>query len=361
MVESRWTQGSSPISPSEVCLVTVTYGDRGHLCSAVVDAALRQGVGRAIVVLNGPSGRSVDVLSDFARSHSDRVDLVRLPSNLGSAVGFSIGIRSAVERTTLPYVWLLDDDNVALDAALTQLLYWRTMLASCHASEDIVVFAARPATRMMAALLSGVSAARAYPSRGGFAGFNVVDIPWKLARRLGRRGGPVISRPVEIPYGPYGGMLLSRALVRRAGYPDERLVLYEDDADYTRRLNRAGAKLFVVPTAVVKDIDASWYVTARGRTPFGRVLSAESDTRVYFTRRNRVYFETTHWSGPRPLYLLNKVVYIAMLSLLGLATGRQDRVRLVLEAVGRGEKQDFGVREGSGLENGRFHLSHQLS
>ena len=242
-------------------------------------------------------------------------------------------------------MWLLDDDNVALDGALTELLRWRTSLAKLHVSEDVAVFAARPETQFMAPLLHGMSAARAYPSRGGFAGFNVVEIPRKLGRKISTRfrTRPLITQPVEIPYGPYGGMLLSRSLVSLVGYPDERLVLYEDDADYTRRLHEAGAKLFVVPTAVVKDIDASWYMTSRGRTPFGHVLSAPSDARVYFTHRNRVYFETSRWSGPRLLYLFNKFVYIATLWCLGQASGRQRRVRLVIEAARRGEKGEFDV------------------
>ena len=328
-------------------MVTVTYGDRGRMCLAVVEEALRQGVGRAIIVSNRATASSFDELAAFARCQQHSVDLIQLPRNIGSAGGFSTGLRHAAEQTTYPYVWLLDDDNVALDGALTELLNWRTSLAHLYASGDIVVFAARPAFQFMAALLRGVSAARAYPSRGGFAGFNVVEIPRKLGRKMSTRfrTGPLITRPVEVPYGPYGGMLLSRSLVSLVGYPDERMVLYEDDADYTRRLHEAGAKLFVVPTAVIKDIDASWYMTSRGLTPFGRVLSAPSDARVYFTQRNRVYFETSWWSGPRLLYLFNKFVYIGNLWLLGQVTGRQERVRLVIEATRRGEKQDFDIGE----------------
>jgi GT2 family glycosyltransferase len=342
---------ASTIRPSDVCLVTVTYGDRGHLCLAAVEEALSQGVGHAIIVSNGATANSFDELAAFARCRQHSVDLIQLPRNNGSAGGFSTGLRHVAEQTTYPYVWLLDDDNVALEGALTELLNWRTSLANLYASEDVVVFAARPETAYMPALLRGVSAARAYPSRGGFAGFNVVDIPRKLGRKIstGFTTGPLVTRPVEIPYGPYGGMLLSCSLVSVVGYPDERLVLYEDDADYTWRLHEAGAKLFVVPTAVIKDIDASWYMTSRGRTQFGRVLSAPSDARVYFSHRNRVYFETTCWSGPRPLYLFNKFVYIATLWLLGHATGRQKRARLVIEAARRGEKQDFEVGEGPTL------------
>jgi hypothetical protein len=256
-----------------------------------------------------------------------------------------------IEQTTYPYVWLLDDDNVAVDGALTELLKWRTSLADSYASEDVVVFAARPDTQFMAALLRGVPAARAFPSRGGFAGFNVVEIPRKLIRKLffRFRTQRPITRPVEVPYGAYGGILLSRSLIRLVGYPDERLILYEDDADYTRRLYEAGAKLFVVPTARLKDIDTSWYMTARGCTPFGRVLSAPSDARVYFTHRNRVYFETSRWKGPRLLYIFNKFVYITTLWLIGQATGRQERVRLVIEAARRGEKRDFEVAEAPGI------------
>ena len=342
---------ASTIRESDVCLVTVTYGDRGHLCLAVVEEALRQGVGRAIIVSNGATASSFDDLAAFARRRPRSVDLIQLPRNTGSAGGFSTGLRHAAEKTTYPYVWLLDDDNVAHDCALTELLNWRASLADSCASEDVVVFAARPETPFMAALLRGVSAARAYPSPGGFAGFNVVEIPRKLGRKFSTRfrAGRHITSPVEIPYGPYGGMLLLRSLVSRVGYPDERLMLYEDDADYTRRLYEAGAKLFFVPTAVIKDIDASWYVASRGRTPFGRVLAAPSDVRVYFTHRNRVYFETSRWTGPRPLFLFNKLVYIATLWLLGHATGRRERVRLVIEATRRGEKQDFEVGEGPPL------------
>ncbi len=328
------------IQPSDVCVVTVTYGDRAHLCLAVAEAVLRLGIRRLVIVSNGSTAGSFEALEAFASLRPKTVELVRLPNNVGSAGGFATGLRQA-EQTTHSYIWLLDDDNVPLDDTLTKLLESYSSLTDSQAPHDIVVFAARP--DRMAALLHGVPVSRAYPSRGGFAGFNIIEIPRKLAikgftRFRNRRS---VVQPIEIPFGPYGGMLLPRSVIRRAGYPDARLVLYEDDTDYTRRLHEAGAKLFVVPNASIRDIDTSWYTRSGGRTQFGRVLSAPSEARVYFYSRNRVYFETHRWSGPRWLFLINKFIYIAALWALARSTGRGDRFRLVLEAARHGESQDF--------------------
>ena len=235
----------------------MTYGDRCHLCLTAVGEALKQGVGRAVIVSNGATANSLDELKAFARQQ-DSVDLIQLPRNIGSAGGFSTGLRHMAEQTKFPYVGLLDDDNVALENALTDLLSWRE---SCW---QILARVRRHRS---------VRGPSGYPIHGSFVTrcvrrsrlsvsrrirlLNVIEIPRKLVRKISARfrTRPRVTIPVEIPDGRYGGMLLPRSLISLVGYPDERLVLYEDDADYTRRLHEAGAELFVVPTALIKDID----------------------------------------------------------------------------------------------------------
>lgn len=95
------------INPSQVTVVTVTYGDRRHLLEPVLRAALAQEVGKIIVVNNGTSW-NVDAL---ANAMGSKVIVLNMDGNVGSAGGYSEGIALAME-TECKAIWLLDDDNL---------------------------------------------------------------------------------------------------------------------------------------------------------------------------------------------------------------------------------------------------------
>jgi GT2 family glycosyltransferase len=77
-------------------------------------------------------------------------------------------------------------------------------------------------------------------------------------------------------------MLLSREIVERVGLFDERFFMYVDEIDLCRRMNVAGARLLIVPGAVI------WHRIERGAG--GR----RKAWRTYYHYRNRLLFLQNH-------------------------------------------------------------------
>jgi GT2 family glycosyltransferase len=312
-----------------VCAVTVTYGERAHLVRRAVRAALAAGADAVVVVANGIGPDAAHALGSFAAADG-RIEIVDLHENRGSAAGFAAGLRRARELP-VTHVWLLDDDNEPERHALDALR--REASARNGSSLLLSLRADRP---QLDALAAGLLPEQAFPPRSSFLNFDVrrrLRSAVSRARRTAQHaGGPVGG----LPYAPFGGLLLPKHAIDETTLPDEQLVVYEDDTDFTHRLVRSGWEIVLVPTSEIRDCDTAWYEAARGRGP-GRLLHAASDARVYYSVRNRVYFESRAWRASRRAYTLNKAVFLAILLAEAVRTRRLQRFRLVLRGVRDGE------------------------
>jgi GT2 family glycosyltransferase len=331
-------------SHEDVSAVIVTYGDRSELCQQVLRGALACGVGRVIIVDNGSDERARDALAAVVDASGGAVELNSVGRNAGSAGGFGRGIQLALRRGECSHVWLLDDDTVPEATALDELLAWGARLGR-SLPPDTALVSYRPARLVQRLLVRGVSAATVFPSPSAVMGFNVADIFQKVIHRLtvSRRQGHPVHDPIEIPYGPYGGLLIPRELVALVGYPNEQLFVYEDDTDYTWRLGAAASGLFLVPTSVLIDLEPSWPDRARGRSMFGRALTSESPGRVFYQVRNRVFFEVQHRVGSTWLHRTNRSLYLALMWVSAVRLRRTSRYRLIASAVRAGERAHLGV------------------
>ncbi|MHC1560618.1 glycosyltransferase [Actinomycetospora sp. C-140] len=326
------------VLPKDVCIVTVTYADRSDLCGGLIAAAKGLGVGALVVVANGMAPDHVAKLKALS-ADCDCSKVVELKRNDGSAPGFAAGIEEALGAKRR-YIWLLDDDNVPRSDALTELLKVLNDLPDRRAAPP-VLFSARPARAYMRAILAGARPQVAYPTAGGYAGFNIVDVPHQILRRWRKHASGVNPlKVIPIPYGPYGGLLFDRELIRVVGLPNREMSLYEDDAEFTRRIARH-RELLLVTSSIVTEADESWYEASKGRTAFGRVLLADSDRRAFYANRNRVYFESHYWQGNWWLRQFNKRLYVSALRMWSLFIGSGDRYRLLRDAMRRGDQGDL--------------------
>jgi GT2 family glycosyltransferase len=333
-----------PTAQRGVCAVIVTYGNRASLCTQAVHGALESGAGRVVVVDNGSTETAREAISALAAGSHGRVELHSIGQNLGSAGGFGRGIELALRHAECSELWLLDDDTVPGAPALGELLAWRRRLAA-ELGTSVAVVSYRPARLFQRLVVRGTSVASVYPSRSAVMGFNVADITRKVRNRLlaNRPSGRASAQPIQIPYGPYGGLLISRDLVDRVGYPNAELFVYEDDTEYTWRLGAASGGLFLVPTSVVADLEPSWPDRARGRSMFARVLTSDSPGRAFYQVRNRVFFEVEHWMGPAWLHRANRLLYLALLRLSAARLGETPRYRLIVSALHAGERSELGL------------------
>jgi GT2 family glycosyltransferase len=114
---------------ARICVVTVTYGNRFHLLKQVVDAALKEGVCKVIVVDNNSEPESREKLREYERElGNQKIKVLYLDDNYGSAGGFKRGLEEAYNDPECEFIWLLDDDNKPMEGALKVLLdFWNSL------------------------------------------------------------------------------------------------------------------------------------------------------------------------------------------------------------------------------------------
>jgi len=333
---------------ARTCVVIVTYNNRSHLVKQVVDAAFENGVGKVIIVDNGSTPASRHALQEMEARLPEKLVIIRLPENKGSSGGYKAGLEYVMNCQDCDYVWLLDDDNRPEKGALETLCQHYIALSEGEKREDLALLSLREDRNYLARIAMGESSRRVFPRRSSFLSFHVLDLSRKVIKRLccGSIQRQKVEKskyqmPVQIPYGPYGGLFFHRNVLRKLGYPNERFFVYADDIEFTWRFTKRGGRLFLVPESIIRDIDQTWFMKAKGGTSFSRYLLADSTAQVYYTIRNSVYFCKREWVDNHLIYLINKWFYLGALWVWSQLLRKTSRFSLILETVRYGEQGKF--------------------
>jgi GT2 family glycosyltransferase len=313
-------------------LIVVTYGDRGQICAATLRAAEAAGATHIVVVLNGASPDSHAHLKDFVATAGSTVVLVHESINRGSAPAVRRGLTEARRRWNPAFYWLLDDDTVPRPETL------RIQLDACRrlntTDSPAAVLGYRPAIKQQR-LVAERRTAHHYPSSASFMYF---DLRQRLRQRSSRAvpTSTVGSQKTEVvvPYGPYGGLLIPSNLQQRIGLPNPAFVLYEDDTEYLSRIGRAGGQLVLLLNARIDDAVPNWLSESdRSTHGPGRLLRSGSPAKLYYSTRNRVYFDCRRPGGNKVVLLLNAFLYLGVLG-MSIRTRRQfNAARVIARAV----------------------------
>lgn len=187
----------------------LTY-NRKEMLNICIDAVLSQTSKTDIIVVDNGSedGTSALFTGTDARYARDSIHYFNTGLNTGCAGGFTFGIRKAAELG-YDFVWLMDDDCVPSDTALSELLR--------YASE--------------------------YEGRFGFLSSKVL---WKdgsicrmnLQRRTLTRNVKDMS-PAVIPVvmASFASLLIPMDVIRDVGLPYRQFFIWTDDWEYTRRIS----------------------------------------------------------------------------------------------------------------------------
>lgn len=301
-------------TPDHVLMVTVTYGSRHELCIETCRRALAHGVSHVLVIDNGSAEDSSAAIRSWLVK-SGRGDIVHLSRNTGSAGGFHCGLQAALQFD-FPLIWLLDDDNFVAKDTLPSLLQQRSQMIEAGVS-SLCAFASvridfHNGNRNDGA---GLARNRVYPPAGSFLHF---DVWQKLCIRLAALSTPA-NRTIEecqaVPYAPYGGLLLSKGLIEIIGLPNQALVLYEDDTEYTARMSRVQLGPYRCWNSRVYDAEGKWVESGQPRLGPRRLLESTDSRRLYFTIRNRILFDRSRCLRPLDWlrYQFNRLIYYAVL------------------------------------------------
>lgn len=325
---------------TKTIVVTVTYGDRWPLLRRAIASVQRDGASLAVVVDNAAAA---DIEQLASAEFGSFVRVTRNTRNLGSAGGFNVGLRIALELGA-DFVLLLDDDNEVQPGCLATLAAQYALWQPRTGNGDLAMLAYRQDHQ--ADVAAGMPGNRMIPRRNAFFGFSVVDVPFKIWRRTAAGGralqGQQQSDCYVLETAPYSGMFLSRDTLLKHGLPNEQLVLYADDTEFSYRLTAAGGKIVLATGARIVDLDRSWNVKTQFASSFDSWLLGGSDMRVYYAARNHAYWELHCRAGDGMSRTINRAVYLVVLRLRAKWLDRHDRLQLLLAAIRDGEARRLG-------------------
>lgn len=321
------------MAAADIVLVTVTYGARGHLLAQLVDRFLGEdGRRQVIVVSNAATSDFTPILTRWP----DRVKLISLEKNGGSANGYAMGIGAALQ-TGAPYIWLMDDDNVP--AIGTGAILRAELIGLCaQYGRDTVAVSGFRRTR------SG-RIKRFDPPSSMFLGFDITDGILRLWRQLTRPHIAFAPRltPADMSHAPYGGFMTTRETLMRIGLPLRDLVIYADDWEFTSRITRAGGVIRCLPAAAIDDVDTSWYGAPKRQNKFLRHLCGGADFQLYYSFRNHVWLSSRRPRRCGLLYRLNRSLFLLQLKYFARHAGKPERLAVLLQAIADGEAGRLGI------------------
>lgn len=324
-------------------IVTVTYGRRWGFLQQTLQAAFDGGAADAVVVDNGSTEA---IAQNISRAFPAMVLTARLEENRGSAGAYVEGIGTALSGGA-EFLLLLDDDNCVEPDAIQLLKEAFRSLSGRVSPDKLCMLGLRPDQHPD--ILAGVPHDPFGDSHDTFLDFHLRDIPRKILKRIpgarrstDREGHEALKEPFRRRIAPFGGMFFHRSLIERFGYPDPRFVVYVDDTEFSYRISSRGGEIWLVPAARINDIERSWYAPRPRANSFEQWLNRGSDTQIYYTARNKAYFES-HYLRRSWMRGLNRTVYMTALWSIAFLMKKTHRFRLVVRAVRDGEAGALGI------------------
>ncbi len=256
----------------------------------VVDNASTDGTG---AWLGGLGARS-----EASTATAPAVTALTLERNRGGAGGFHEGLRLAVERGA-DLAWLMDDDGLPDPDCLDTLLAYDNL----DFWGPVVVDEERPERLVFPIRLPG--------------GTRVVHD----TAAVERAAVDGLLREVVIPF---NGVLVTRELAERIGYPREEFFIWGDDHEYRLRAERAGARIATVAAARVchPAVGELGMPMMFGRTTYNH---SPSDLKHYCMARNNTVNLREYRGWPHVVMFWVKTLWFYTFT-------RPDRGRLRLSA-----------------------------
>lgn len=325
-----------------IVVVTVTYGDRWPHLLQVIPAVFQQGIVGQLVIVDNASEYDVAVkIRATFPQFLDRILVLPQTENLGSAGGFSTGLKKAYALNA-DFVYLIDDDNLPEDQALP-ILYAEWKKVAKWGLVALLSFRYQNLPNFQKAAY-GLEVRYFRDKPNSFLGFSL----WSaFVRHLKAKPKPRPSQTllhiVEIKQAPYGGLFLPRETISKIGFPNEQLYLYADDTEYTNRIIQDGGKIWMITSSKLTDLEGSWWSDVNILSKkWSEPLLEEGGFKAYYSARNLTWFLWRNFAPNPIIFLLNGIIYLSYLFVVAIVSKKIDAFISILVAVKDGLLGNLG-------------------
>ena len=201
--------------------------------------------------------------------------------NLGYAGGNNVGLRYALKKNDFEYVWLLNNDTVPEESALSALV-------SCAQKNQAAMAGSK--------LLYADAPEKEKPKNLQMAGGGMI---WPAAGNAfimgaGRKDDGQWDKPFPLDYVCGASLLVKKEVLFKVGLLEEKYFLYWEDVEWGIRAGRDGFKRLYCPDSRVLHKEGGTIGKAEGG------ISGKAD---YYWVRNGLYFTKKYYPWYLPVVL----------------------------------------------------------
>ena len=333
-----------------ICCVIVTYKDRFELLKQVIESLRNLNINKIIVVSNNSSETSLNKLKELTQELKDKIKVIYLPENIGSAGGYLRGLQEFYNDKNNDFVWLLDDDNVPEENALKVIIEFWEALEIIDKEMNIALLSYRNDREIYNEAVLKKQPDLVVGQKNGFLGFDIKTLFTRIIINILhlRKKNNHISNDFEfgeVSAAYYGGFFFHKKLIDKIGYPNADFFTYADDTEYSSRIKKNGGKILVLLKSKINDIDNKW---AKARNTFFIKLPLVNETnkfRLYYQVRNRIFFEKENWTTNNFMYQINKNIYLFLFRIMVLINKKIVNKDIIEIAIYDGLKGNLGKKE----------------
>lgn len=280
-------------------------------------------------------------LDNLSAKYPDKISVIKLNKNTGSANGFKIGLEAAINE--FEFIWLLDDDNYPNDNALNELVqFWNK---NKNQNELLCLASFREGwDTFRKSVLTGNPDGPLLP-KNGFRDFHVSHFSKKLLMKI-LRLNPLNLPEKNIEFGelsvvPYGGMFFNVELILKIGLPNPDFYLYHDDYDFSFRIKKSNGKTILLLKSCIESLEQSWHAKMAG-PEFYKLSRVDNPIRLYYQIRNKLVFELSEIVLNKWIYYFNMTIFSILFIFSCMIFLNFGNILIYLNAIYDGLKGNLG-------------------
>lgn len=293
------------IDENKVCAVVVTYNRNEKLKKCLDSLVNQKDAECAIYVVD--NANSIET-KNIAGAYDWDIAYLGLTKNIGTAGGFGLGIREAINHG-YKYIWLMDDDVYPSEKALYELLNANKELGENWGCLSSVAY-----------WTDGKLSKANIQKRGIFSFINEKDL---------------LSDYIEVKMVSYASMFIRSDVVVDVGLPVSQYFIFTDDYEFSYRISLKYPVYVVTKSHVCHDRNLNEKTNIINDT-------TEKCSLYKYLYRNDISFYR-HFGVKGTIYLLLKNFYTILRLLFSNDKSKKDKINTIIIGVKDGLKFTPGI------------------